>query len=194
MSELQASANVGFDFEALYRRTADPWNFGASPYERDRYARTLAALSRERYGAAFEPGCSVGVLTAQLALRCDALLATDVAPTAVAQARRRCAGLSNVELRCEALDEHLPPRRFDLVVFSEIGYYFGPERLLRLIRALPSRLGPGGEFVAVHWLGHSPDHALHGDDVHALLLANLELRHRHAERRAGFRLDTWVNR
>ena len=42
---------------------------------------------RERYASAFEPGCSIGVLTAQLAPRCDRLLACDVAAAAVESAR-----------------------------------------------------------------------------------------------------------
>ena len=56
---------------------------------------------------------------------------------------------------------------------------------------------PGGVLVAAHWLGHSPDHVLHGDDVHALL--GVDDRRvpaggeRHADpTHAGFRLDRWV--
>jgi Nodulation protein S (NodS) len=54
-------------FEAKYRHSPDPWQFAASPYEQRRYAAILRSLSRARYSRAFEPGCSVGVLTAALA-------------------------------------------------------------------------------------------------------------------------------
>jgi len=192
MNDRLSGASSVFDFEALYKESADPWNFSGSSYEQQRYASTIAALSRDRYGSAFEPGCSVGELTARLAARCASVLATDVSASAVARAGARCAALANVELRCEALSESLPDRVFDLVVFSEIAYYFEREGLLRIVQALPSRLATGGEFVAVHWLGFSPDHALHADEVHALLLEHLPLRHRYGERFSGFRIDSWV--
>ena len=63
-------------FERLYAESADPWDFEASPYETAKYAATLAALPRPRYANALELGCSIGVLTRQLAPRCERLLAT----------------------------------------------------------------------------------------------------------------------
>ena len=52
---------------------------------------TLAALPRARYRRALEPGCSIGVLTALLATRCDEIVATDVVDDALAGARARVA-------------------------------------------------------------------------------------------------------
>lgn len=49
-------------FDVRYAADPDPWNFAGSPYERDKYAATLAALPRERYASALEVGCSIGVL------------------------------------------------------------------------------------------------------------------------------------
>jgi hypothetical protein len=48
--------------------------------------------------------------------------------------------------------------------------------------------------VAVHWLGHSPDHVLHGDDVHQVLEASLGLERTKNDRGPGFRINTWVRR
>ena len=62
-------------FEALYAAAPDPWDFEGSDYERGKYAATLAALPQPRYARALEVGCSIGVLTALLAPRCDRLLA-----------------------------------------------------------------------------------------------------------------------
>ena len=45
----------------------------------------------ERFRRAFEPGCSTGVLTAELAARCDEVVALDVAAPAVERARSRTA-------------------------------------------------------------------------------------------------------
>jgi trans-aconitate methyltransferase len=73
----------------------DLCNFAPSEYEyeRDRCQATTAALMRRRYAEAFEPGCSSGELTAQLARFCVHITATDAAPSAVARARQRCAQL-----------------------------------------------------------------------------------------------------
>ena len=77
-------------FDALYAADPDPWRFASSDYEREKYAATLDALPPRRFAAALEVGCSIGVLTRQLAARCDTLLALDVAEAALAQARARC--------------------------------------------------------------------------------------------------------
>jgi len=179
------------EFESLYREKPDPWNFAASEYERGRYAATLGSLQREHYASAFEPGCSVGELTALLAARCERLLAIDIAPSAIARARARCAHLPQVELRCADVWEELPTQSFDLIVFSEIGYYVEPPQLERFARSVPARLAAHGEFVAVHWLGHSADHRLHGDTVHEILLAELPLRWTGGRAYPGFRIDSW---
>jgi SAM-dependent methyltransferase len=179
------------DFEQRYQRHIDPWNFSESPYERQRYLVTLAALLRPRYRHAFEPGCSVGELTAQLAARCDRVSATDIAPTAVARARARCGHLDNVQFECTDLAGDRPEGTFDLIVFSELGYYFDATDLARIVVALARSLTSDGEFIAVHWLGASPDHVLHGDTVHDVLRTHLPLSWVRGERHPGFRIDTW---
>ena len=180
-------------FEAKYRQSSDPWQFAASPYEQHRYATLLRSLTQARYSRAFEPGCSVGVLTAALAERCDAVLGCDVAPTAVRLARERCAGFSHVRIDQADLSQSLPDGLFDLVIFSEIGYYFSPAALAKIVRSLAKRLTAGGEITAVHWRGESKDHRLHGDEVHAVLKDTLNTRcvWIKGERYPEFRLDAW---
>jgi protein-L-isoaspartate O-methyltransferase len=183
-------------FEAKYRRSNDPWDFAVSVYERARYDTTLQSLTRARYRRAFEPACSVGVLTAALAELCDSVYATDIAPSAVRLARRRCADLPNVSIDCADLAEHDPEGLFDLIVFSEVGYYFAIPQLARIARSLAARLEAGGELIGVHWLGDSADHLLRGDDVHACL--GRELADSCTWLRGawypGFRLDVWRRR
>jgi len=184
-------ACLGSAFEARYRRDPDPWNFAASAYERLRYRTVLEALPRPHYARAFEPGCSVGELTALLAERCGQVIATDVAPSAVARARSRCRTLSNVDINCADVVTQIPPGPFDLIVFSELGYYFTRPLLGRVARALARALESGGDFIAVHWLGESRDHVLHADAVHDELSAALPLNWLRGEWHAGFRLDCW---
>jgi SAM-dependent methyltransferase len=162
-----------------------------SSYESGRYRTTLAALTRGSYRRAFEPGCSVGELTTGLAQRCGQVIATEVAPTAVATARRRCARYANVEIRQANVAIDAPPGRFDLIVFSEIGYYFEPPALRRILANLSAALEPGGEFLAVHWLGSNVDHVLHGDAVHHVLATSLTLEWIGGVRHPEFRLDSW---
>jgi SAM-dependent methyltransferase len=68
-------------FEARYLKASDPWQFHTSAYEQSRYDTTLRALSRERYGTAYEPGCSVGAFTVKLARIAEEVIATDVSPS-----------------------------------------------------------------------------------------------------------------
>src|ERR1700722_19701349 len=97
MNETLDSANREF-FERIYALDADPWNFASDAYELSRYEALIAALSNQHFERAFEPGCSVGVLTERLAPFCGLLLATDLSSNAVAQARARCSSLPNVQI------------------------------------------------------------------------------------------------
>lgn len=179
-------------FELKYRAESDPWNFRASAYERDRYRRILSSLDRPRYTHAFEPGCSIGELTAQLADRCDRITATDVSWTALERAQLRCSTLPNVHFdRCD-LGLEMPAGGFDLIVLSEIAYYFDHVTLARIADRLQQALLPGGELVVSHWLGHSSDHVLHGDEVHRIMANELSLQLRESSRYEGFRLDAWI--
>lgn len=179
-------------FEAMYRASQDPWQFATSAYEQSRYDAILRSLQRSRYDTAFEPGCSVGVLTARLAAICRRVLATDIAPTAVFRAAERCKHWGSVSVQLAAGLTDLPDEPVDLVVFSEIGYYFDAPALERYAAELAAQLIPGGEFIAAHWLGMSPDHVLHGDVVHETLLATLPLSWVQGARHEGFRIDSWM--
>lgn len=179
-------------FEAIYRASEDPWQFATSAYEQSRYDAILGSLQRSRYDTAFEPGCSVGVLTARLAAVCRRVIATDIAPTAVALAADRCRHLDAVSVRLAGGPTDLPGAPVDLVVFSEMGYYFDALTLERYAGELAAQLIPGGEFIAAHWLGTSPDHVLHGDVVHETLLATLPLSWVQGTRHDGFRIDSWM--
>ncbi len=180
-------------FEAKYAAEPDPWRFTTSPYELGRYHSILELLSRDHYQSGYEPACSLGVLTARLAPRCDRLLAVDVAPTAVAVARRRCQDLPNTRVEIGSVAE---PRRevFDLIVFSELGYYFSRETLTRVLRGVLSSLAAGGELVACHWTGESEDHVLAGAEVHDEIARQPELDQCGAKECDGFILDSWQRR
>ena len=182
-------------FEQKYRSDPDPWSFASSSYELGRYQAILKVAvdlaGGRRYRHAFEPGCSIGVLTAKLAAMCDRIDALEISNSAAGKARERCARYPDVKVACGALPAMLPDGPFDLVVFSEIGYYFQPEVLHETATRIVDMMSPGGFLVAAHWLGTSPDHVLSGDHVHSILGEMDDLVLVRAEEHEGFRLDGW---
>jgi cyclopropane fatty-acyl-phospholipid synthase-like methyltransferase len=176
-------------FEARYRQDPDPWGFAASAYEQDKYDHTVRALVGVRYGRALELGCSIGVLTERLAPCCQELVAVDASPTAVAAAQARTAGLAHVTARVAVLPEALPEGPWNLVVASELLYYFTPPLLSVLLDGLEASLVAGGTLLAVHYTRDAPDHRLSGDAVHELLLDRPALEPVAGARAPGYRLD-----
>jgi hypothetical protein len=177
-------------FEAKYQQSEDPWHFASNGYELERYAAILRALAPARYRHAFEPACSIGVLTAKLATICDRVEASDISATAVAHASQRCAALGNVTVGCASLSESIPAS-CDLLVFSEIGYYFHPSKLRTILAECITHLEANGTLLACHWLGHSSDHIMSGDETHAIIASMPQIHLEHSERHPDFRLDRW---
>jgi SAM-dependent methyltransferase len=177
-------------FDELYARDGDPWEFATSDYERDKYAATLGALSRPFYRRGFEIGCSVGVLTQQLAARVGRLLAVDVVESALQAARERCRDLASVDFKQMRVPDVLPAGPFDLIMVSEVAYYLDRARLNGFAAWLCDSVSAGGECVLVHWTGET-DYPLTADDVHDTIIeatkATLSLRRTiHTQR---YRLD-----
>jgi SAM-dependent methyltransferase len=160
-------------FERLYAESPDPWAFETSPYERAKYARTMAALGPRRFGRGLDAGCSIGVLTALLADRCEELLAVDCSELAVERARRRLAGRPGVRVERRTLPEECPEGPFDLIVCSEVLYYWSRDLLVESLGALCAALAPGGSLLAVHWRPPTRTYPLQGDEVHAILAREL---------------------
>jgi trans-aconitate methyltransferase len=180
-------------FDDFYAGNPDPWSFATSEYERGKYTATLAALPRARYASAFEVGCSIGVLTRQLAGRCDRLLSIDAAEAPLPQARSRNADAPWVEIRRARVPEDWPRgRSFDLILLSEVLYYFSREDLARLAELTLETLWPGGDLVLVHWLP-TTSYPLTGDEAVSTFveLAGDALRPTTSAREELYRLDVF---
>jgi SAM-dependent methyltransferase len=156
-------------FEHLYAVSPDPWSFESRWYDARKHALTEDALPARRYRSAFEPGCSTGMLTARLAARCDRLLAVDAVDAAARATAARVAADDHVTVRTARLPAQWPDGTFDLIVLSELGYYFDDADLGTLLGRAATALEPGGDLVAVHWRWPVAEHARSGDDVHAAL-------------------------
>ena len=176
-------------FADMYAGAEDPWGFRSRWYEQRKRDVTLAALTRPRYRRAFEPGCSIGVLTAALADRCDDVVAADVDERAVTTARDSLAPLGNVRVERLSLPQEWPDGMFDLVVISELAYYLGPAELDQLLDCAVGSLAPRGTLLACHWRHPVPDYPATGDEVHYRLLARPELDQAVSHLEEDFRLD-----
>jgi SAM-dependent methyltransferase len=177
-------------FDALYASDADPWRFASSEYERAKYEATLHSLPKATYDCALEVGCSIGVFTRLLAGRCNRLLGIDPAERALASARQHCAENPNVGFAKMAAPDQWPVGAFDLIILSEVVYYFNRDDVVRLTHRVKSSLLPHGDVVLVHWLGQT-DYPLSGDEAVTAFRQEAEsfaavLR---AERRPEYRLD-----
>jgi predicted TPR repeat methyltransferase len=176
-------------FEGLYTESGDPWDFETSEYEQKKYARTLAVLGGRTFRRALEAGASIGVFTEMLADRCDELLAVDVSERAVAEARRRLSGRGHVRVERRTLPEEMPDGPFDLIVASEVLYYFPREEMLALLQGFERELARGGTLLAVHWRRETKTYPLQGDEVHELLAQNTRLRNTETIVEPDYRLD-----
>ncbi len=154
-------------FDRLYAADADPWGFASRWYEQRKYALTLAALPSPTYDRGLEIGCSIGVLTAGLAARCDSLTAIDPSPVALSAAGGRLP--TSVRLIQGSVPDDWPAGAYDLVVLSEVGYYLDGGDLERLLDLIEDDLAPGGTVVGCHWRHAVADYPLTGDEVHAAL-------------------------
>lgn len=158
------------DFEEKFRRSTDPWGFRTRWYERRKRAILLASLPRERFENALELGCANGELTADLAARSTHIVAVDAAAEALRVARERVRS-ANVRFEHHVLPGHWPEAgrggAFDLVVVSEIAYYWTADDLVEAIARIDASLSTDGVLVVCHWRHETPDAAVSGDAVHA---------------------------
>lgn len=180
-------------FEKVYEANDDPWNFTSSEYETEKYEATLDALPREKYDSAFEIGCSIGVLTAQLAKRCENLLSVDVSKKALDQAKKRCEDLPNIRFQIMDVSRNFPVGKFDLILVSEVGYYLSPKDWRKLMENIFEHLTADGQIVLVHWTPFVEDYPQTGDEIHASFARFAENRFKRIEniREEKYRLDTW---
>ena len=138
-------------FDGLYETTDDPWHMETRWYEARKRDLLCNVLPRPRYRRVFEPGCGAGLLTQALAPRCDAMIVGDLHDRAVAAAKLRMASHEHVEVCKLDIAQAWPEGRFDLIVVSELGYYFEPASWLDIAHRLYASLTQDGTLLACHW-------------------------------------------
>ncbi|WP_439592070.1 PIG-L family deacetylase [Microbacterium sp.] len=166
----RAGRSMGADwFDAFYARNDDPWGFDSRWYEERKRDLLLASLPARRYARGVELGCSTGALTEMLAERTDLLVAVDISDAALDRAAQRLSGAIGVEFVKATLPREWPAGRFDLIVLSEVGYYWSGADLEKAIRRIEESLTDDGILVACHWRHPVAEYPLTGDSVHIAL-------------------------
>jgi hypothetical protein len=111
-------------------------------------------------------GYANGILTEKLARRCQSLLSIDVSEIAQMQAIDRCQQLTNIKFELMSVPESFPTECFDLIVLSEVGYYWSWEDLHKAQGLIVDRLESQGHLLLVHWTADRGILSLTGDEVH----------------------------
>jgi protein-L-isoaspartate O-methyltransferase len=178
-------------FEEIYQADPDPWKFATSKYEAQKYAATVAALPKSHYRSALEIGGSIGVLTQKLAQYCDSILSIDVSKTAQDRAIERCKQFPQIHFQLMNFPHQYPTEKFDLILVSEVGYYWCPKDLKIAKQKIFEILESKGNLLLVHWLPKTPDYPITGDEVHDDFIQLVPDRMRHIvnQRNNKYRLD-----
>jgi SAM-dependent methyltransferase len=181
-------------FDELFADSDDPWAFRTRWYEQRKRDLTLAALPRQRYARAFEPGCANGELSLRLAQRCDILLCMDMSARAVELARGRLSQYPRAEVIEGRLPQDWPEGKFDLIVISEWAYYLEPALFIEVIERIAASLTPEGAVLACHWLHPIEGCPMLGREAHALLDKHLSMQRTVKHEETDFLLEMWSNK
>ncbi|MBI2786888.1 MAG: class I SAM-dependent methyltransferase [Legionella longbeachae] len=187
--------NINGDFfEKLYKKNPDPWGFSHVPYELYRYQRICDVIGHKKHKLIFEAGCSIGVLTKKLANLAYFVEAIDISRTATSLAKIRCSNLENVKINCLSLRDYSFIKPPDLIILSEIGYYFDAQEWEKILSRILESCSYPSYILASHWLGTSSDHLLTGEEVHSIMSSIKNLQKIHSETHTNFHLDYWIKK
>ncbi|MBD1826263.1 nodulation S family protein [Microcoleus vaginatus GB1-A2] len=152
-------------FDETYRGNPDPWRYTSSFYETSKFRTTIRCLPKVQFKNGFEIGCAIGILTQKLAKKCDRLLSVDYSEVGLEEARKRCAALPQVRFEQMQIPQQFPTEKFDLIFFSEVGYYLTRPDLLITKQKIIDQLLPGGYLLMVHFRPQVESFILNGDIV-----------------------------
>ncbi len=144
------------DFASVYKRaTQDAWNYTENPFERERFDLVVNVLSTVRAKKALEVGCAEGHLTRRIASCVDDLMACDIMKEAIDRARANCGDLDNVRFLQTDIRTRWPEEMFDLLVYSDVLYFFSRKEVRQVIRDSARYVPEGGHLLfANEWHSH----------------------------------------
>ncbi|MDH7638153.1 SAM-dependent methyltransferase [Sphingomonas oryzagri] len=179
-------------FEGIFEGDDDPWDLATSEYESRKFDATMEAIAGRRYARALEVGCAQGVLTERLVTVCDELVSIDISPRALSLALKRVGDRPGLSLKRMAFPKEAPEETFDLVVLSEVAYYWGVVDLDRASEWLQRGVAAGGRILLVHYTGET-DYPHSADEAVETLWADLKgcFEQERSDRHDRYRLDLW---
>lgn len=126
----------------------DPYGF-ERPEEAIRFERGIQMLDAvrggNRFGRAFEVGCSEGKFTAMLASRCEQIVGVDLSERALERARLRCREFSNIDFAVWNMRYDAVPGKFDVIMAIGVVEYVHRPSTIAIIRdRMVAALNPGG--------------------------------------------------
>ncbi|MEP7062044.1 MAG: class I SAM-dependent methyltransferase [Betaproteobacteria bacterium] len=156
-------------FDGIYAANRHPGQVRDRWYETRKRGLVLASLPRQHYINALDIGCGVGVLTEQIATRCDRVTALDASASAIALARYYMTDHRNVVMLHASIPADWPNGRFDLIVLSEAGYHLDRSELATLAERISESLAPDGTLVTCHWRHPVEGAEFSAGSIHAAL-------------------------
>ena len=177
--EMSAHAWNDTDWWTTFYAEIDPWGFSTNSWEAEKYARTLQLCGSGPFDSALEIGCGEGVFTEAVAPRCNRLLAVDISSVAVERAQARLHASPHVVVDERMLPHAMPEGPFDLIVASDVLYYWAEEDLRATLPVFEQILAPGGRLISVHFAPPMGT-LLTGTEVHDVL-KSLTLPNTHSE-------------
>ncbi len=179
----------------LYAASEDPWHMRSGWQAQRKRDLLMASLPNSRYDLTFEPGCSQGELTPELARRSEHVLAVDGYRDSVTATRARTAQLSNVTVEHRELPHDWPRgRTFDLIVLNEIGSMAESSQWAAMAEAVLDSLAGDATVIACHWRHHFPGRTLQTETLHGLLDSMLGLPRQTRVSDADFTIAVWTTR
>jgi SAM-dependent methyltransferase len=172
--------------ENLWKR-GDFWEFETSEYERLRFGRTREILEGTRYSRGLELGCGAGAFTRLLAPLVDRLVAYDISPSAIEQARAAAGPGSPIDFRAGNVMDYAWKAEgpWDLIVMNDticyLGWLYSFFDIAWFASEVLEATRPGGRFLMANTMDK------HGYDK--LLLPHITRSYRDLVLNAGFVLD-----
>jgi SAM-dependent methyltransferase len=168
-------------FDRLYSVQDDPYGFDRNDVEQLKFARLLELCGPGPFERALEVGCSQGAFTERLAPRCRELLAVDISSKAVSRASERVVRFRHVRCEVRNLPSEVPPGPFDLIVASDVLYYWTRADVTTSARQFADALAPQGVLVVAHYIPRWGTF-LTGDEAHDIFRESTPLEPVVAER------------
>jgi SAM-dependent methyltransferase len=140
LTPLQTNETIRDDFDRIALLPAS-WSHN------DHYHGTLLRQVPRGCREALDVGCGTGAFSRLLAARCGHVTGVDLSPVMVAEARRRSAGLANVDYAvADVMTDPLPVGAFDCVAAVALLHHLPLEPALTRFREL---LRPGGVLLVL---------------------------------------------